>query len=499
MPERKNLFSQAENHRYNVSNVLSDTAYEKTDKNPPTPETETQPEINLEEGAPFLDGIDPDATIGDYIELNEEEDLDSRDRSLEDLEEPETQESSQPDPAEPSQKGSLQSLAIREQAQKARASFIDDLDALADEPAIQRSHASQESEEGIPQESSEAPLDVYDQIAREEEQNPLTYEDDDEPEPDPLTFKDLLKPAARRIKKPRFAKKQDPAEDIDAFIEESEESAEPLSQGNAPAEDYDSAIMQEPQQEAAEDYDQLQEDLAQARAAQKRGQSICDDLYHLQTLLEDSRSPFMHKTEVLVPREKTLRLIRSLTAICEVDPSYIDSASEDKLIDKLVSEHTEDDYKPLERARSRAQAILQDAARQADTIISDAKTLARQLLAETQAEIQEKFDAADEQIAVRMTTTKEESTKKLNQARTELTTSRQRSVEILSKYLEKAENDYQGYWERAEHTVIASLEQSESILAKAADIYRKELLAIHQDKEELDEILEHLKKYKKRK
>ena len=64
----------------------------------------------------------------------------------------------------------------------------------------------------------------------------------------------------------------------------------------------------------------------------------------------------MHKTEVLVPREKTLRLIRSLTAICEVDPSYIDSASEDKLIDKLVSEHTEDDYKPLERARSRAQA-----------------------------------------------------------------------------------------------------------------------------------------------
>ena len=55
--------------------------------------------------------------------------------------------------------------------------------------------------------------------------------------------------------------------------------------------------MQEPQQEAAEDYDQLQEDLAQARAAQKRGQSICDDLYHLQTLLEDSRSPFMHKTQ----------------------------------------------------------------------------------------------------------------------------------------------------------------------------------------------------------
>ena len=165
MPERKNLFSQAENHRYNVSNVLSDTAYEKTDKIPPTPETETQPEINLEEGAPFLDGIDPDATIGDYIELNEEEDLDFADHSLEDLEEPKTQEVPQSDPAEPAKKGSLQSPAIREQAEKARASFIDDLDALADEPAIQRSHASQEPEEDISQESPEAPLDVYDQIA----------------------------------------------------------------------------------------------------------------------------------------------------------------------------------------------------------------------------------------------------------------------------------------------------------------------------------------------
>ena len=255
----------------------------KTDKITPTPETETQPEIKPRRRRPILDGIDPDAPSATTSSSTKKNDLDFTDHSLEDLEEPETQESPHPDPAEPAKQGSLQSPAIREQAEKARASFIDDLDALADEPAIQRSHASQEPEEDISQESPEAPLDVYDQIAREEEQNTLTYEDDDEPEPDPLTFKDLLKPAARRIKKPRFAKKQDPAEDLDAFIEESEENAEPLSQENAPAEDYDSAIMQEPQQEAAEDYDQLQEDLAQARAAQKRGQSICDDLYHLQT------------------------------------------------------------------------------------------------------------------------------------------------------------------------------------------------------------------------
>ena len=130
--------------------------------------------------------------------------------------------------------------------------------------------------------------------------------------------------------------------------------------------------------------------------------------------------------------------------------------------------------------------------KQADLIINDAKTLSAQLLAEAEGEIKEKFDAADEQINVRMSTAKEESSKKLNEARSELTVSRQRSVEILSKYLEKAEDDYQGYWERAEQTVLASLKKSESILTKAAEIYRKELDAIKEDREEINHILEEL-------
>lgn len=494
MPERENLFSQAENHRYNVSNVLSDAAYKKTE--PANATERDEPEINLEEGAPFLDGIDPNATIGDYMQLNEEEFLEENEiasQSEEVIAAPLEEDDAQPGE-------SLQNPAIREQAEKARASFMDDLDALSNEPAIKKMDAAKEAPEKFAS-TDDMPVDeemgdMENTVAPSQEQNEHTFydEEDDDDGPEALTFKDLLKPAARRIKKPRFAKK-DHSEEVTP--EQDENTVTDVEDEYVDTSDSD-AIMQERTPETEDNEDELSQELAEARAAQRRGQSICDDLYHLQTLLEEGRSPFMHKTEVLVPREKTLRLIRSLTAICEVDPSYIDSASEDKLIDRLVSEHSEDDYKPLERARSRAQAILKDATRQADTIIGDAKTLARQLLAETEAEIREKFDAADEQIAVRMSTTKEESTKKLNQARSELTTSRQRSVEILSKYLEKAESDYQGYWERAENTVMASLEQSESILGKAADIYRKELLAIHQDKQEINEILEHMKKYKKR-
>lgn len=500
MPGKDNLFSQAENDRYDVSNVLSDKAYGTTKPNvQPVPE-ETAPEINLEEGAPFLDSIDPEATIGEYMERYEEE-------AQEDIEE------AQAEPVSPATedvvsevpKEGLQNAAIRQQAEKARASFIDDIQSIRNEPDAKPS-------------SIRAPKDEpLEDITLEEENNTMAYDEtdtqpvesqdfyeetyeveDDDDGPEPVTFKDLLKPAARRIKKPRFVQSTG-QEDDETPIDDSAQA--PKAKEETYEEPESDHIMQDYEDfddEDTEEINELDEALAEARAAQKKGHSICEDLHHLQHILEEGRSPLLHKTEVLVPRERTLRLVRALTAICEVDPSYIDSASEDKLIDRLVSENSDDDYRPLERARSRAQAIIQNATKQADTIIGDAKTLARQLLAETEAEIKDKFDAADEQIAVRMTTTKEESTKKLNEARSELTTSKQRSVEILSKYLEKAENDYQGYWERAENTVMASLEQSDSILGKAAEIYRKELIAIHQDKEELDEILDHLKKYKKR-
>ncbi|MEE0510168.1 MAG: hypothetical protein UDG94_02940 [Peptococcaceae bacterium] len=484
MPEKENLFSQAENDRYNVSNVLSDAAFSKKNSSVLPNLQEEEAEINLEEGAPFLESIDPDATIGEYMERYEEEEAAlAQEEEAQVTDAPEVDSvAAMNEPDDETIEG-VQSSAIREQAEKARASFMDDLQSLGEEPGIRNNTIDETDYET-----------VNDGVFASDQQTTIENEEDDDG-PDPITLKDLVKPAARRIKKPRFVQAQ--TTEQSSHTDESEintDVLEPETDETIADDIVQTPPTAEPSADAAAP---LNDELAEARAAQKKGQSICEDLHHLQKLLEEGRSPIMHKTEVLVPREKTLRLIRSLTAICDVDPSYIDCASEDKLIDRLVSEHTDDDYRPLERARNRAQTIIQNATKQADTILNDAKTLARQLLAETEAEIKEKFDEADEQIAVRMTTTKEESTKKLNEARSELTSSRQRSVEILSKYLEKAENDYQGYWERAENTVMASLEQSESILGKAADIYQKELATIRQDKEELDEILHHLKKYNK--
>lgn len=537
MPERNKHFTQAENDRYDVSNVLRDNP-RHTPTSEPSKNQESLPDINLEEGAPFIESIDPEATIGEYMaryQEDEEEEILDEQKETQEIPEPVDASQTPADASDDAPQDTLQHPAIREQAEKARATFIDDLHALASEPGIvsdttesdDKSYVEDtlysddapyvdgdpENDDGSYGEDTlyddndpdmNADLDsddpyVDDQPYSDDEpyiDDNVEYdpaysqdEDDEDDGPEPITFKDLLRPAARRIKKPRFVQPGEP--DPQPLEQEQEPDSDPQDDQTS---DHD--ILQMHPDTPESDQDPLDQDLAEARAAQKKGHSICEDLHHLQHHLEESRSPFLHKTEVLVPRERTLRLVRALTAICDIDPSYIDSASEDKLIDRLISENSDDDYRPLERACSRAQTIIADATRQADTILNDAKTLARQLLAETEAEIKEKYDAADQQIAVRMTTTKEESTKNLNAARSELTTSRKRSVEILSKYLEKAENDYQGYWERAENTVMASLEQSASILDKAADIYRKELITIHQDKEELDEILQHLKKYK---
>ncbi|MDO4280683.1 MAG: hypothetical protein Q4C56_03545 [Peptococcaceae bacterium] len=507
MPDKETLFPQAENQKFNVSNVLNDGSGARVDKQPETPDE--NPDINIEEGAPFTDGIDPEAKISDYVRLNEEEDLQEEQAPQEPAEE------APPQPAAPSasaKRETLQSAVIRKQAQRARASFLQDLRSLDDEPAIQRLNQVDHTDD---EEDPVAAVDqaIEEKVAAEPEDAEETPdeapveapepEDTDEDEPEQLTFKDLLAPASRLVKKPRFSQKHE--DDAEAEEETEEKPAAEAFADDAPRDDIDDEetaisddIMKEKvdaQEETEEEY--YEDELAEARAAQQKGHSICDDLYQLQSILEEAKSPMFHKTEVLVPREKTLRLVRSLTAICEVDPSYIDGGAEDKLVDRLVSEHSDEDYEPLKRARNRAQSIIKNATDHADTIVNDAKILATQLLTETEAEIKEKYDAADDRISLRMTTAKEESSKKLNQAREELTISRQRSVEILSKYLEKAEDDYQGYWERAENTVVASLEQSESILKKAEEIYQRELDAIRQDRDELDEILEHLKRYKK--
>lgn len=506
MPDRKTHFSEAENNKYNVSNVLN-VMSDGSSLRPKQSETKkpeqdaSYVEINVEEGAPFTDGIDPQATIGEYMKLHEEEEAlmaeqENTDSGIIINEEPEplqegaenvikkdstlenheaTQEKA-PDDEErytlDLPESQVKSPIIREQAQKARDPFIDDLRSLDSEPAIQRMKAREETTE-----------------------NSETVEASSQTEaPSPT----------RRIRKPRFVKPapapEEPEEEISTPTEDIPQTEETVEEASPIGEEIYSD-----EQEIVEEDDQVEEDDAQtydfedayAEAVAAQRNSICEDLHELQQHLTEARSPMLHKGEVLVPREKTLRLIRSLTAICDVNPAYIDGASEDMLIDHLTCDHSEGDYEPLKRARCRAQTIIQNATKQAETIITDAKVLATQLLAETEAEIKEKYDDADMQIAVRMDTAKEESSKKLNEARSELTASRQHSVEILSKYLEKAEIDYQGYWERAENTVMASLEQSESILLKAAEIYRKELEVIRQDRDELNEILEHLKRYKR--
>lgn len=496
MPDRKTHFSEAENNKYNVSNVLN-VMNDGSSYRPHKAETvESQEdaqavEINLEEGAPFIDGIDPQATIGEYMKRHEEEEAleeaahlqinEERDPDIEETEvaiqETETQDSSEDDVyVYQEQDSNVKSQVIREQAQKARDPFFDDLRSVDSEPAIQR----MKEREMMAEENDESDVSL-----KEEKEGPSP---------------------ARRIRKPRFVKTA-PVEETEVVHQESHEAPEneetPVNDNVEEPEKEEMFKDTETDDAYEDDYyieetEEAQEEpvdeLTQVRAAEHN--SICQDLHDLQKHLEEANSPMFHKNEVLVPREKTLRLIRSLTVLCDVDPSYIDGASEDLLIDRLACDPGNGEYEPLKRARCRAQTIIQNASKQAETIITDAKVLATQLLAETEAEIKEKYDDADLQIAVRMDTAKEESSKKLNEARSELTASRQHSVEILSKYLEKAEIDYQGYWERAENTVMASLEQSESILTKAADIYRKELEVIRQDRDELSEILDHLKRYR---
>lgn len=496
MPDRKTHFSEAENNKYNVSNVLN-VMNDGSSYRPHKAETvESQEdaqavEINLEEGAPFIDGIDPQATIGEYMKRHEEEEAleeaahlqinEERDPDIEETEvaiqETETQDSSEDDVyVYQEQDSNVKSQVIREQAQKARDPFFDDLRSVDSEPAIQR----MKEREMMAEENDESDVSL-----KEEKEGPSP---------------------ARRIRKPRFVKTA-PVEETEVVHQESHEAPEneetPVNDNVEEPEKEETFKDTETDDAYEDDYyieetEEAQEEpvdeLSQVRAAEHN--SICQDLHDLQKHLEEANSPMFHKNEVLVPREKTLRLIRSLTVLCDVDPSYIDGASEDLLIDRLACDPGNGEYEPLKRARCRAQTIIQNASKQAETIITDAKVLATQLLAETEAEIKEKYDDADLQIAVRMDTAKEESSKKLNEARSELTASRQHSVEILSKYLEKAEIDYQGYWERAENTVMASLEQSESILTKAADIYRKELEVIRQDRDELSEILDHLKRYR---
>ena len=58
--------------------------------------------------------------------------------------------------------------------------------------------------------------------------------------------------------------------------------------------------------------------------------------------------------------------------------------------------------------------------------------------------------------------------------------------------MDKAEDDYQGYWERAEQTLFAAMLKSESVLSKGCEIYERELAVIREDIESIEDILEKL-------
>lgn len=219
--------------------------------------------------------------------------------------------------------------------------------------------------------------------------------------------------------------------------------------------------------------------------------SLYDRLRDLEEALQEGRAPLMKPDHVTIPRDDALELVQTLIGYCEEGGVSVDDA----LIDRLSSDdHQGDtDYMPLRRVKQRARVIIGDATVQAEHILADARTLAARLLQETEDKVKERYDEAEKEINVRLSSTNEVSAKRLNESRDELITSRQRAVDILNRYMDKAEEDYQGYWERAEKSLIVSLEKSDTAYAKVADTFERELKVIHEDIETIDDILEELK------
>lgn len=220
--------------------------------------------------------------------------------------------------------------------------------------------------------------------------------------------------------------------------------------------------------------------------------TTCEALRALKDHLHSAPTPLFKKDYVLVHRNETLTLINTLVDLCNEDP-FDTSLIGDGLIDKLSGcSNGEGSDEPLSLVKKRVQTILNDAMTQADLIVNDAKILSHQLLSNTEKKIQARYSEAETEINARMALTREESSKRLTEAKDSLTHARQQSEEILRKYLDKAEDDYEGYWERAEKHLEASHIKSLTILNKAVDIYKKELNAIKEDMQTLEDILREL-------
>lgn len=293
-------------------------------------------------------------------------------------------------------------------------------------------------------------------------------------------------------------------ENLTFRIDASEESAE----GTEDRHDADEPLKERPSEEmsaekaqdilddhpeaverAADTYEE-EFDAAQ-EAATEAVPSLYDRLQDLADELTEGRAPLLQKDHVIIHREDALDLVETLIAYCEEGGVRVDDA----LIDRLSSDtHPGDtDYMPLRRVKQRARIILGDATVQAEHILNDARTLAARLLQETEEKIEARYDEAEQEINVRLSSTNEVSAKRLNESRDELIHSRQRAVDILNRYMDKAEEDYQGYWERAEKSLIVSLQKSDTAYAKVAEIFERELRVIGEDIETINSILEDLK------
>lgn len=347
-----------------------------------------------------------------------------------------------------------------------------------DEPAVEVEEVTQPA---VPAAEDELSEDLHDEALLEEA---ATVQEE-------KPSKERYRPSISKIKKPRFNSQREAQEQLPEeapMLDEVVEAAKPAEESNLlkhhPLKNEDKVDVADTMQQPLSD---------EEKQEAEQSLSICKELHELQNHLETANSPLFHKDEVLVNREATLTLVRALTAICAVDSSYFDSASEDALVDCLVGTDNKQTYKPLAKARDRARKIIKDAERQGNQIIKDARILAAQVLSETNTEIQEKIAMAEKEVNERLETAKVESSKRLQEGLDELSRYKQQSREILTASLAKAEEDFEGYWVRADNTVINALNTADSVLGKAADIYKKELEFIHEDKEEIERILEQLR------
>ncbi|MFP5527625.1 hypothetical protein ACLGL1_03970 [Peptococcus simiae] len=284
-----------------------------------------------------------------------------------------------------------------------------------------------------------------------------------------------------------------PAED-EAYFNDTPLDESLLDEGEAyvPADDLDDPVDPYPEETPADapDPPEVSPVPASRRDIIADGsRPLTEKLSALADELIEAPSPLLRKDSVIIDRASTLALVEELLAYCESEGP----AADDNLMDALTADgHNDETYKPLRRVKARAQVVIAEATVQADHIVNDARVLSKELLQDTEEQIKARYDEVDADIKSKLDGAQILSQQRLTEARTALTSSRQQAVNILNRYMDKAEDDYQGYWVRAEQTLQAALEQSDLVLAKVTDIFEREMDVIGKDLQTIDDILEEL-------